>query len=302
MAALRGGLFFVLWIAFFGVSPAKAETLTIGTYNVENYGLANRMTEVGYRQDYPKPEREKQALRQVIRALNADVLALQEVGSEAYLAELQRDLKAEGCDYPFTALAKAADQDRHVAVLSRRPLTSIVTYADLSFTYFGKPEAVKRGVLQVTVATAAGEVTLFAVHLKSRFTDRPDDLQSAARREGEATAIRDLILRRFPSPVESKFIILGDCNDSPVSKPVERLRHRGETPVGVLLPVSDSRGETWTYCYRKEDAYSRVDHILVSPGLINQVSGRRGQIYDGEGTRDGSDHRAVVTRFEFAAH
>ena len=45
--------------------PAFAETLTIATYNIENYGPANRMTEAGYRKDYPKPESEKAALRSV---------------------------------------------------------------------------------------------------------------------------------------------------------------------------------------------------------------------------------------------
>src|ERR1035437_9740564 len=71
----------------------RGEILTIATYNVENYGPANRMTDAGYRQDYPKPEAEKRALRTVIRELNADVLVLQEMGGKPYLDELRRDLK-----------------------------------------------------------------------------------------------------------------------------------------------------------------------------------------------------------------
>src|SRR4051812_10019055 len=71
---------------------ARAETLTIATYNVENYGPANRMTEGGYRKDYPKPEAEKAALRSVIRALSADILVMQEMGDQPYLDELRRDL------------------------------------------------------------------------------------------------------------------------------------------------------------------------------------------------------------------
>src|SRR3954462_10992853 len=63
---------------------AEAETLTVATYNIENYVPADRMTEAGYRKDYPKPESEKQALRTVIRALNADILVLQEMGASAY--------------------------------------------------------------------------------------------------------------------------------------------------------------------------------------------------------------------------
>ena len=44
---------------------SRAETLTVATYNIENYGPANRVTEAGYRKDYPKPEPEKRALRGV---------------------------------------------------------------------------------------------------------------------------------------------------------------------------------------------------------------------------------------------
>src|SRR5436190_20095185 len=91
------------------VGPIAAETLTVASYNIENYGPADRMTEAGFRKDYPKPEAEKQALRRVIRALNADVLALQEMGGQPYLDELRRDLKAEGLDYPHAALATAVD-------------------------------------------------------------------------------------------------------------------------------------------------------------------------------------------------
>src|SRR3954467_15389437 len=85
----------------FVASALRAETLTIATYNLENYGPADRMTEAGYRKDYPKPEMEKRALRLVIRGLAADVLIVQEMGGQAHLDELRRDLKTEGCDYPF---------------------------------------------------------------------------------------------------------------------------------------------------------------------------------------------------------
>jgi len=271
----------------------RAETLTIATYNLENYGTSNRMTEAGYRKDYPKPEPEKRALRTVIRALNADVLVVQEMGPQAYLEELRRDLRAEGLDYPHAVLATAADADRHVAVLSRRPLSGVTTHTDLEFTYFGAKEKVKRGLLEATVATAAGEVTLFAVHLKSRFTDRPDDVQSAIRRVGEATAIRDRVLKRFPNPANARFVILGDCNDGKASKALERLRDRGKTAVAELLPAADGRGESWTHAFRRDDTYTRVDHLLVSPGLLPAVQGGVARIFDGAGVKEASDHRPV---------
>lgn len=277
------------------LAGGRAETLTVATYNIENYGPSNRMTDAGYRKDYPKPETEKRALRSVIRALNADVVVLQEMGPQAYLDELQRDLKGEGLDYPYAALASAADEDRHVALLSRRPLKGVTTHTDLTFTYFTAKETVKRGLLEVTVATAAGDVTLFAVHLKSRFTDRPDDVLSTIRRTAEAGAIRDRVLKLFPTPATARFVILGDCNDSKASKALERLHVRGKTIVADLLPAADSRGELWTHAFHREDTYTRVDHILVSPGLLSAVQGGAARIFDGEGVREASDHRPVIT-------
>jgi endonuclease/exonuclease/phosphatase family metal-dependent hydrolase len=276
------------------VGRARAEALTIATYNVENYGPANRVTEAGYRKDYPKPEPEKQALRAVIRGLNADVLVLQEMGGQAYLDELRRDLKGEGLDYAYAALGLAGDQDRHVAILSRRGFKNVTSHADLEFPYFGGREKVKRGLLEATITTEGGDVTLFAVHLKSRFTERADDPLSAQRRMGEAVAIRDRVLKRFPEPARAQFLIVGDCNDGKASKPLERLRERGKTLIAELLPAADARGESWTHAFRKDDSYTRVDHILVSPGLRAAVRSGAARIFDGEGVRAASDHRPVV--------
>ena len=105
--------------------------------------------------------------------------------SSRYLDELRRDLKPEGFDYPHAVLCCAVRiADRHVAILSKRPFASVTPHTDLQFRYFGGKEAVKRGLLEATIETAAGDLTLFAVHLKSRFTDRADDPQSAVRRAG----------------------------------------------------------------------------------------------------------------------
>ena len=277
----------------------RGETLTVATYNIENYVAAGRRIEEVYRPAYPKPEAAKAALRRVIRALDADVLALQEMGPAPYLEELRRDLRAEGVDYAHAALAEAADPDRHVAVLSRRPLTRVRTVADLSFRYFAGREQVKRGVLEVTLAAGAGELTLFIVHLRSRFTERPDDPGSARCRAGEAGAIRDHVLQCFPDPAAAAFLILGDCNDTKNSKPMRLLTRRGDLVVAKLLAAADPRGETWTYAYFKADTYERVDHLLASPGMLPAVVGGRARVYDGPGVREASDHRPVVVTLDF---
>jgi endonuclease/exonuclease/phosphatase family metal-dependent hydrolase len=280
-------------IALLLAVSAGAETLTIATYNVENYGPANRLTRDGFRRDYPKPEAEKRALRSVIRGLSSDILVLEEMGGEAYLNELRRDLQTEGCSYPYSALALAADAERHVAILSRRPLIGVLTLSRLEFSYFGHPEPVKRGLLLATVRTEVGDLTICAVHLKSRLTERADDPASTIRRIGEATAVRDAILRKFPNPAGVRFVVVGDCNDTTGSKALARLERRGATTITELLPAADPKGEGWTYSYRRGRSRFDFDHVFVSPALHDAVIGGVAHVYAGDDVPDASDHRPV---------
>jgi len=271
-----------------------AQTLTIATYNIENYCPADRMTSDGFRADYPKPEAEKQALRTVIRGMDADVLVLQEMGPAPYLEELRRDLAGEGLSYPHSALVEAEDHDRHVGLLSKLPLKSVVRHTDLTFDYLGRREKVKRGLLEAVVATTAGDLTIFAVHLKSRWSDRSDDPLSALRRTAEATAVRDCILRRRPDPGTARYVILGDCNDVRNSRTLQHLERRGRTVIAERLPAADSRGETWTEDFGRQDTYTQLDHILVSPSLLPAIRDGRARIFDGAGVAAASDHRPVL--------
>jgi endonuclease/exonuclease/phosphatase family metal-dependent hydrolase len=280
------------------VGEGRAETLTIATYNVENYTATDRMTADGYRQNYPKPEVQKQALRQVLLRLKADLVVLQEMGSSKYLDELVRDLKRDGLDYPQSFVLEAADKERHLAVISRRKIDAIVPHPVIEFPYFGGHEKVKRGLLELSLKTSIGTLTIYGVHLKSRFTDRPDDPRSSVRRDGEATTIRDMIFSPSRAVDGTRCIVLGDFNDDRVSKPLQRFLKRGKTSLLESLPAVDSRGETWTHLFRKEETYSRVDHVLVSTEVLPYVKGRA-VIEDGAGVTDASDHRPVFVTLEF---
>jgi endonuclease/exonuclease/phosphatase family metal-dependent hydrolase len=283
----------LLAVFLFWGGAIRSETLRLATYNVRDYGLFDRMTADGFRKAYPKPEAEKHDLRQVIRALNADLLALEEMGGQPYLDELRNDLRAEGLDYPYATLVRGADPGRMVALMSRRPLLRVRPHADLFVNYHGSRQAVKRGLLEASIATSAGELTIFVVHLKSQLTERRDDLRSVDLRAAEAAAVRDCILARFPKTDASRFVILGDCNDGTKSRTLRLLEHRGKTPVVYRLPAADSRGETWTELDAFDDEYSVLDHILVSSVLRTQVRGGVARIYDGAGAAEASDHRPV---------
>lgn len=290
------------WVVALGawllVATGRAEPLTIAIYNVENYTLSDRMVEDVYRKEYPKPETEKTALRAVIRQMDVDVIALQEIGGELFLNELQRDLRRAGLEYSHRVVLQAEDADRTIAVLSKRPFAAVRKHDDLAFKYFDGVEKVKRGLLEVRFANPGGEVTLFVVHLKSRYTERPDDPDAALQRAGEATAVRDRILKVFPEPATARFLIAGDFNDGRTSRPVRAMLARGKTPIADWLPMADDRGHVWTHFFRREGSYSQLDHILVSPGLRPQVRGAAVRIHDSTEVAQASDHRPVIVVIE----
>jgi endonuclease/exonuclease/phosphatase family metal-dependent hydrolase len=113
--------------------------------------------------------------------------------------------------------------------------------------------------------------------------------------------VRDLVLSRYPDPVNGRFVLCGDWNDTRTSKTVVTLTKGGSTPLGVVLPAADSHGETWTHFFRRDDSYSRIDYLLVSAALAPFVAGNQATVYDRAGVREASDHRPVVVRLQLEA-
>lgn len=271
--------------------------MTVVTWNVENYLSAQRRVDGAFRPGYPKPEIEKAALREVLKVANADLVALQEMGDEEHFAELRRDLSRDGLDYPHTAWLAGADPERHLAVLSKVPFSRIERHGQVATRFMGETEFVKRGVLEVAVRAGDEEVTVFVIHLKSRLTERPDDPGSAIQRAAEAVAVRDLVLGRFPDPAGARFLIAGDFNDLRGNRPLRALTRRGDTEIARILPTPDDRGYMWTHRYRRNDNYSRVDFILVSPGFLAWAQDLQMRVLDIPPVRVASDHRPIVLTF-----
>ena len=297
-AGARTRAWMTLILFFSGSAGLCAERITLATYNVENYVSVGRRVDGIYRENYPKPAQEKAALNAIIAGLHADVIVLQEMGPRPYLRELQRDLERFGAPYPFGEVLQANDAERHVAVLARLPFAQLVKHDELRVNYFGSSRAVKRGLLEAKFKVGRVLLTVFGVHLKSRLTERADDEQSAILRLEEARAVRDLILREFPDPSAAAFVLLGDCNDVPKSKPITALLHRGKTKIFEMVPAADSRGERWTEWYRREDSYSRIDYAMVSPGIAAAVVDQSARIADDPETLIASDHRPVVVTLD----
>ncbi len=309
-----------LLAAMAAVASRAADTLTLATYNVQNYTLEDRQLADGggFRPDYPKPESEKAALRAVIRKLDADVIALQEMGGPPFLEELRRDLATEGLRYPYGEAMLAADEKRGLAVLSRVPLGAVTAHRDLAGartaaasaptadTPAPKPEPVRRGLLEVNVpwpeGGGSGVVTLFVVHLKSRLSDDKTDPAADDQRAAEAVAVRERILQRVPKPETDdggtinpgRYVVMGDFNDVPGSRALRAVQAKGKREIATWIDAADSRGHRWTHAFARQAVYSRFDHALVSPALLPKVE--RAWIEDAPETALASDHRPVVLR------
>lgn len=275
------------------------ETVRVATYNAENYLVMDRRVDEQerWRPEYPKPESEKAAFRGVVRAVAPDVLALQEMGGPAFVRELQRDLQREGLDYPHCYVLEAEDEVRRVAVLSKLPFRGVTPHTDADFPYFGGRERIRRGLLEIEFETSGEAWTLFTLHLKSKWTEREDDPEAERRRTGEATAARDRILeRRDP---EDPFLIAGDFNDTRDTPALRRFLRRGDVTIAEPLEAADSRGHRWTQYWERQDLYSRIDFILVSPGMRARLVPGAFGVYDGPGYGAASDHRLVWADFCF---
>ncbi|MDQ8183972.1 endonuclease/exonuclease/phosphatase family protein [Pelagicoccus sp. SDUM812002] len=274
----------------------EAESIRLGTYNLRNYLAMDRLVEGQFRLDYPKPETEKTVVRQAIVAAAPDVLAVQEIGTEAELLELLDDLRQDGLSYSSHYILEADDDTRRVGALWNEEVqVRPVPHIDLGFNLFDEPMKVKRGMLELEVQTGGGlGFSIFILHLKSKYTSDKRDPQSTRRRTKEAHSARERILEIFPDPLNSSFLVVGDLNDHRNSSPVRRFLNRGELEISQILEAKDSSGLIWTHYYKKGGEYSLLDYMLASSGLVKTFDTSSG-IVDRRDYYEGSDHRLVWT-------
>ena len=286
-----------------GILRLDGASVRVASFNVYNYSIMDRRVEGVYRQSYPKPESEKAAVRQAVRQVQADVLALQEMGGAAFLREFQEDLRAEGLEYPYSVLMEGKDVERHTAVLSKLPFAEVFQHADLEFTYFGERAVVLRGLLEVVFETDGYRWSVFVVHLKSRRELRHDDPKASRYRRAEARACRERVRERYPAPAQGLYLIVGDFNATKGSTVLKTFLQRGRSrltsELAVVTPAADSNGEVWTYYYRREDVYERVDFLLASEALFKKVWHKAGVIVDVPRVLEGSDHRMLYLDLVF---
>lgn len=288
----------VLAVLLAAAASAAAEPLRVASYNLENYNLTDRMTADGFAKNAPKPEKAKTALRTVIRAMNADVLAVQEIGGAPFVEELRRDLASDGLNYPYTVTLDGPDPHRRLAVFSKKPFIKTNLFARIE-TGFAIPSpeehvaVVNRGLLGVDIAAGKTTLRIYTVHLKSRLTRDKRDPRAEGERLAEALAI----IRTLGDKPAHETLLLGDFNDAPNTATLTAFT---KPPIGYTrLDTVDSRGENWTYRNDKKGFFDRSDYAFTSATLRPRVT--RSRAYEHPKTAEASDHRPVVIDFDFPA-
>jgi len=278
-------------------------TFSIATYNLENY----LDQPAGHRR--PKSDSSKASIRESVRALKPDVLALQEIGGTNALLELRASLKSEGLDYPHWEMVNGFDTNIHVAVLSRFAFVSRRPHTNEAFLIGGRKFRVSRGFAEVDVRVDARYAfTLIATHLKSR--REVPEADEAELREKEAAVLRGIIEARLTGNPDMNLVVLGDFNDLKDSRAVKTILARGKNALIDIRPaertgdVPDTvgagippRNVAWTYYFAKDDTYSRIDYILLSRGMAREWQREGTYVLALPEWGVASDHRPVFATF-----
>ncbi|MBY0311987.1 MAG: endonuclease/exonuclease/phosphatase family protein [Phycisphaerales bacterium] len=231
--------------------PAGA--IRVATYNIENL-FDVEQPGVGSGTPTPrKPDEHRKAIAAAIKAIDADVLALQEIASKEVLIKF-RDEYLKDLGYTYVSSLDAGDgRQIEQSVLSRFPLKDELNWPDTKLDAVhpeklgrranpdaGKPIEMARSPLRVTVTAApkdpAGkpyDLTLFVVHHKS-------GPFHSYQREAEAAKVLSLAKGFESEHAGANIVILGDFNAKPDEKAVQTYLTSGfMDPFGDLVERND---------------------------------------------------------------
>jgi endonuclease/exonuclease/phosphatase family metal-dependent hydrolase len=287
----------------FSSDAESKSSLVILSWNVWNYNLSDRVVEGVFRREYPKPETQKAAMRELIARENPDLMIFQEVGGIPYVVELSHDLKVEHeMEYPYWGEVTGEDTVRKVVFLSRKPV--IQRENELSrkgaILYQGQSRAVRRGLLELELSVAGRELSIFGFHLKSRLTEEKADPSASDLREREARAIRNYLRSRIQEDPEMLILAIGDLNDHAGSAAYARFTKLNRRPLLHEVRGFDSRGECWTYFHERDRRYEQIDFAFASAGLRNNPAWIiECSIPDDAMVLKASDHRPLLLHLRF---
>jgi endonuclease/exonuclease/phosphatase family metal-dependent hydrolase len=205
----------------------------------------------------------------MILALDADVVAFEEVQNEKILGHLFRtrvNPKIKDKEYRFTSFVCIPARDPrgiNVALATRLAVTGTLSFHDREFGPLDGPVVrFSRDLLGVELfATTAYRFLVFVAHLKSKLGADHGE----AKRALEVQEIRTILeTPQFGGNpyIAQDMVLCGDMNDDPDTDTMAALKGDGATR---LIDVLESSGPSFpTHTKYKK---TRLDYILASPTL-----------------------------------
>ena len=260
----------------------------------------------------PKDPKDRARVAERIAAMDADVLAVQEVEDVTTLTAFAATELA-GLGYRHVVLVEGNDQRLiDVGLLSRLPIGAVTSWRHAVHHRTDTEPVFSRDLLQVDILTASRSrrlLTVFNTHLKSQFCDfREDPIacqehNNLLRERQAATAARIIAEQTRPT---SRYLLCGDMNDTPDSAPLAPLVADStlrlingladavpDRPAPPDTPPAPAR--PWSTRFKepgKPATYQLLDQIWLSPATADRLTaagiGRRTRL-----TRDGTDHDPV---------
>lgn len=235
------------------LSDEEKERLLQWGYRLESTGSWN-----------PKSPISRLAARDVLVSINADVVALQEIGSSHALELLAKQLEKAGRSYPFRAIGRATQAPLQLGFLSRRPFSKPVVWTQPDYMHFDVRTRIARGFLEAEVLLGAQPIRIINVHLKSAIPSRLGE--SHRIRYAEANLLRRRATEIRRGSAGTHIVLVGDFNASAGSKELRVLLEDERLGLEIPPPKSGFSRHFWTHYYRANDTYSKLDHLFFSPG------------------------------------
>jgi endonuclease/exonuclease/phosphatase family metal-dependent hydrolase len=213
-------------------------------------------------------EESKRITARAIRAVNADVLCLQEVENLLVLDRFNSYFLG-GMKYAHRAVIDCFDPRQiDVAVLSRHPIVALRSHRE-ERNKAGTSFLFSRDCLEIEIDVGGRRLTLYANHFKSMMEGRE---ATRARRQEQAERVAEIVDARWKKTAyKGNFVVLGDLNDYPEGKTglAALLRHKGLVNVLARLPEP----ERWTHYWAGGNEYHQLDYLLLSAGLAKANAG-----------------------------
>ncbi|MFK5856389.1 MAG: endonuclease/exonuclease/phosphatase family protein [Bacteroidota bacterium] len=233
---------------------AQFENLTFGTdstldvvsWNIEHFPKSGQTT--------------IDLVTQIVEALDADIIAIQEVSAETWLDQLVENL--DGWDGYY-----AYDQYVGLAYIYK---TEVIIDPEIFEIYTEKGRELPRSPLVMEMNYAGEQYVIINNHLKccgDGYMNIDDPWDEETRRFDACNLIDEYIMDSHP---ESKVILLGDLNDiltdSPANNVFQVFIDNPDSYSFVDMGIAEGSNSDWSY----PTWPSHIDHILITDELFEE--------------------------------